>query len=147
MKFDSNAKLIFLFFFISSQVLSGKNSKIHKLSLYTIDTIRYQSTDGEIELKCDFWQLDETRPNWEVYCGKAHPYLRKEFNIHFAIRIHNKNIEIQYWLTDRQKPEKPRFQSTNMWLDTEQFNSLKNIKLSLGVENDYASLYLVAKPK
>lgn len=114
-------------------------------SLYQISQITYQSNDGEIKLSCDYWQIDNTRPNWEVYCGKKHPQIKKEFLIHFAIRIHNKNIEIQFWLTDRQTPHKPAFHSSSAWISSSE--APKNIRLSLGVENDYASLYLDAKPK
>lgn len=114
-------------------------------SLYQISQITYQSNDGEIKLSCDFWQIDTSRPNWEVYCGKKHPQIKKEFLIHFAIRIHNKNIEIQFWLTDRQNPNKPAFHSSSAWITSSE--APQNVRLSLGVENDYASLYLDAKPK
>lgn len=142
-------KISFLFFlltsFLNARTLENASTRTAiQTSLYGISNLQYKSNDGEIILNCDFWQIDDSRPNWEVYCGKG-TQLKKEFLIHFAIRIQNKNIEIQYWLTDRQIQDKPRFQSANSWIEIS--DRPQKIRLSLGVENDYASLYLDAKPK
>lgn len=92
--------------------------------------------------------------DWKVVCEKG--YYKKEFLVHLLMRKYRRSgtdsLEILYWLTNRKPNNKrpndiPEFTGTTLMLDFNEGLMEQRIRMGQQVDNDFASLVLVFKPK
>ena len=112
-------------------------------------SFNYSSSDGEFQLECKHW-IGNTAGDFDVICGKGTKTV-KQYLVHLIIRPIKKptetTFEILYWVTDRNtKTPMPAFSSVSQLLTVDTKSQLKKIRMSQGIENDYAHMELTYIP-
>ena len=112
-------------------------------------SFHYSSSDGEFQLECKHW-IGNTAGDFDVICGKGTRHV-KQYLVHLVIRPMKKTnettFEILYWVTDRNtKTAMPAFSSVSQLLTVDSKSQLKKIRMSQGIENDYAQMELTYLP-
>jgi hypothetical protein len=109
----------------------------------------YSSSDGDFQLDCKHW-IGNTAGDFDVICGKGTRTV-KQYLVHLVIRPIAKatetSFEVLYWVTDRSKksPVAP-FSSVSQIITVDTKSQLKKLRMSQGIENDYAMLDLTFAP-
>lgn len=107
-------------------------------------TFKYQSFDGQINLKCTHKAINEWG-DWNVLCGDKQ---EKNFSVHLIVhkysrpRLPKTSYEILYWITNRETMEAA---GATTWLHLNDETSLHSINTSQSTQSDTAGLYLDIK--
>lgn len=139
--------------FANSSVVPDIKAQTPKVLSVTEEQLQFSwsSADGTINLSCNHWQPDPTRPDWEVICGKGTKIV-KQYMVHLLIRkyehrqLNTTAFEVMYWITDRQTDFKDMFKSINQWIELPVATPLNRLSMSQGIENDYALLKVHYSP-
>lgn len=133
-----------------SQVVHALPPSIPSKELLEKIEFHYSSSDGSFELDCKHWIGNINAGDFDVVCGKGTKWMRF-YSVHLLIRempaVDTTTFEILYWVTDRSaKGPTPSFSSHSQLFSIDKNAKIRELRLSQGLENDYAQMSLRYKP-
>lgn len=115
-------------------------------------TFQYISLTEDKAITCTHEKADVGLHEWDVTCevgSKVHKYF-----VHLVLHFYPKTVhgtnayELLYWVTDMTDQNKPRHDSSTIWIhNSQEDNFMKVLEASQGIENDLAYLKLIVKLK
>ncbi len=128
---------------------------IFSTTVYAIDgekmNFTYQSYEGDLNMKCKHFPIDEFKIDWDVTCKDNKGYY-KLFRAHVRLAKYTRPVipmstyEVLYWVTDRTVSNNPVGSSSSLWFNFKNDAEFHGLTISQAVDKETAGLYLDIKP-